>query len=195
MVTARQGLGAAARTSSAHPPAASANQRRAENRAMANGAPRCPSFFGESLTLTGTNGATLLAAAAGPWQQRPSNARLVNSVVESTCTACFDASTTAINSTLLPPGAWAGAGGNNIELADAMLGPLADNGGPTQTRLPLVGSPVIDAGDNALLSAGATTDQRGLLRICGRAVDLGAVEGESLARYRWWDVKCWQLLG
>ncbi len=30
---------------------------------------------------------------------------------------------------------------------DPMLGPLADNGGPTQTRALLVGSPAIDAGD------------------------------------------------
>jgi hypothetical protein len=42
--------------------------------------------------------------------------------------------------------------------ADPMLGPLADNGGPTQTRGLLPGSAAIDQG---LVGAGETTDQRG----------------------------------
>jgi hypothetical protein len=54
---------------------------------------------------------------------------------------------------------------------DPALGPLADNGGPTPTRLPDVGSPVIDAGATSLAS-----DQRGLPRPSGSAADLGAVE-------------------
>ena len=41
---------------------------------------------------------------------------------------------------------------------DPMLGPLQDNGGPTQTHAFLPGSPAIDAGDNADCPA---TDQRG----------------------------------
>lgn len=46
-----------------------------------------------------------------------------------------------------------GAGGvGNLLDVDAMLGPLADNGGPTLTHLPLDGSPLIDAGDPALLT-------------------------------------------
>ena len=40
---------------------------------------------------------------------------------------------------------------------DPLLGPLADNGGPTLTHAPLPGSPAIDKGN----SFGATTDQRG----------------------------------
>ena len=58
------------------------------------------------------------------------------------------------------------------------LGPLADNGGPTQTMALLPGSAAIDAGDNALVPAGLSTDQRGrgYARISGRAVDLGAFE-------------------
>ena len=42
---------------------------------------------------------------------------------------------------------------------DPLLGPLADNGGPTQTMALLPGSPAIDAG---LAMAGVTTDQRGV---------------------------------
>ena len=45
-----------------------------------------------------------------------------------------------------------------------LLGPLADNGGPTQTHALLAGSPAIDSGSNALVDAGVTTDQRGEAR-------------------------------
>src|SRR5262249_15820486 len=44
--------------------------------------------------------------------------------------------------------------------ANPMLGPLADNGGPTETMKLLTGSPAIDAG----VASGATFDQRGRLR-------------------------------
>ena len=58
-----------------------------------------------------------------------------------------------------------------------MLGPLQDNGGPTETHLPLTGSPVIDAGSpDCPLPA---TDQRGVARPEGAACDIGAVEVEA----------------
>jgi hypothetical protein len=64
--------------------------------------------------------------------------------------------------------------GNTANPVDPMLAPLADNGGPTQTRLPLIGSPAVDS---ALATANSpTTDQRGVLRPFGPASDLGAVE-------------------
>lgn len=66
------------------------------------------------------------------------------------------------------------AGIGNLQGIGAQLGPLADNGGPTFTHLPLVGSPVIDAGDPAITGAPAT-DQRGQARIVG-IIDMGAVE-------------------
>ncbi|HEX4796106.1 MAG TPA: choice-of-anchor Q domain-containing protein [Humisphaera sp.] len=59
---------------------------------------------------------------------------------------------------------------------NAKLGPLANNGGPTQTLLPLAASPAIDHGSNALIPTGITTDQRGLPRIINGVVDIGAVE-------------------
>src|SRR5205807_1418021 len=68
-------------------------------------------------------------------------------------------------------------------LADPKLAStLADNGGPTQTLLPLAMSPAIDAG-----SAGGCTDQllnpllvdqRGVKRPIGSFCDIGAVELE-----------------
>ncbi len=56
------------------------------------------------------------------------------------------------------------------------LGAPANNGGPTQTMLPLAGSPALNKGVNAKVPSGTTTDQRGFSRIQGTAVDVGAVE-------------------
>jgi hypothetical protein len=58
----------------------------------------------------------------------------------------------------------------------AKLGPLANNGGFTQTMLPLAGSPAIGAGNPAYIPAGITTDQRGDPRSINGAVDIGSVE-------------------
>ena len=73
-----------------------------------------------------------------------------------------------------------GVNGNIVGVTDPKLGPLADNGGPTQTMALLPGSPAIDAGSNALaVNADGTplmTDQRGLPRISNGTVDIGAYE-------------------
>ena len=59
---------------------------------------------------------------------------------------------------------------------DPLLGPLANNGGPTETMALLPGSPAIDAGNNSLIPSGIITDQRGYLRIYHGTVDIGAFE-------------------
>jgi len=66
-------------------------------------------------------------------------------------------------------------GGINRPVLDARLGPLANNGGATQTHAPLNGSPAINAGSNPV---GLTTDQRGAgyPRVLDNAPDVGAVE-------------------
>jgi hypothetical protein len=56
---------------------------------------------------------------------------------------------------------------------DPLLGPLQNNGGPTQTLALLPGSPAINAGGNTYATA---TDQRGFARIVGGAIDIGAFE-------------------
>ncbi|KPK80712.1 MAG: hypothetical protein AMJ81_11530, partial [Phycisphaerae bacterium SM23_33] len=73
--------------------------------------------------------------------------------------------------------------GTAAEPLDPMLGPLADNGGPTLTHAVLPGSPVIDTGsDGRANDAGLTTDQRGLPRFKDAnddqvpTVDIGAFE-------------------
>ncbi len=61
-----------------------------------------------------------------------------------------------------------------------LLAPLADFGGPTQTMALLSGSPAIDAGNNALIPGGITTDQRGFARIASSTVDIGAYEAQPI---------------
>ena len=69
-----------------------------------------------------------------------------------------------------------GAGGSLIGV-DPLLGPLANNGGDTQTFSLLPGSPALDAGNNATCLA---TDQRGVARPQGPACDIGAYEVAKL---------------
>ena len=64
---------------------------------------------------------------------------------------------------LVPPG--------DLPGVDPLLGPLANNGGPTQTHALLPDSPAIDAGDDG---AAPATDQRGLPRV--GTSDIGAFE-------------------
>ncbi len=61
-----------------------------------------------------------------------------------------------------------------------MLGPLADNGGPTLTHALLPGSPAIDAGDN---TDAPEWDQRGpgFPRIVNGTIDIGAFEVQNTA--------------
>lgn len=84
------------------------------------------------------------------------------------------------------------SGGNNVDNANScgfaaagdlpstnpLLGPLQNNGGPTQTHALLAGSPAINAGNNALCPA---TDQRGNPRPVGPACDIGAFEAALLS--------------
>jgi hypothetical protein len=66
------------------------------------------------------------------------------------------------------------AAGADLVVADAMLAPLADNGGPTDTHDLLPGSPAIDAGSPGCPPPDA--DQRGVARPQGADCDIGAVE-------------------
>jgi hypothetical protein len=66
-----------------------------------------------------------------------------------------------------------GVNGNLVGVANPRLGPLASNGGPTPTVRLLPGSAALDAG---LTVAEVTTDQRGVARPVGAALDIGAYE-------------------
>ena len=77
--------------------------------------------------------------------------------------------------------------GTSASPLDAKLGPLAYNGGQTQTMALLAGSPAIDAGNSSLAvapdSTPLTADQRGVpfARISGAAVDMGAYESQTVS--------------
>lgn len=66
------------------------------------------------------------------------------------------------------------------ENKDPMIGPLANNGGPTRTHAPLLGSPAIDrviaANCTTAAAVTVTADQRGAPRPTGTDCDIGAHE-------------------
>jgi hypothetical protein len=67
-------------------------------------------------------------------------------------------------------------------VSNPLLGPLQNNGGPTQTHALLAGSPAIDA-----VTSGCPpppTDQRGVLRPQGAACDIGAYELGAISAAR-----------
>jgi hypothetical protein len=70
---------------------------------------------------------------------------------------------------------------DQTHVADPLLGPLADNGGPTLTHELLLGSPAIDAGDPAAMAGMGNVpefDQRGAPfdRVAAARIDIGSFE-------------------
>ena len=76
--------------------------------------------------------------------------------------------------------AFVGGPGDQSGVGDVQLGALADNGGPTQTLLPLGTSPVAGAVPAAACTVFAV-DQRGVTRPTGTDCEAGAVEIEEPA--------------
>jgi hypothetical protein len=66
---------------------------------------------------------------------------------------------------------------------DPHLGPLQDNGGPTQTHALFLGSPALNKGDSSLLNS---TDQRGTVRVSSfsHGIDIGAFQTEDAFQFR-----------
>lgn len=83
------------------------------------------------------------------------------------------AGSVTVISSVIQGGCPAGVTCIGVIASDPLLGPLQDNGGPTQTMLPADASPAIDSGYNASCAA---TDQRGVPRPQGNECDIGAVE-------------------
>jgi hypothetical protein len=71
--------------------------------------------------------------------------------------------------------------GAGVLNTNPLLGPLANNGGPTLTLALLAGSPAINAGDNSV-AIGLTNDQRGagFPRVALGSVDIGAYEFQGM---------------
>ena len=76
---------------------------------------------------------------------------------------CDGAVNTSSGASLESPGNTCGfdAGSDQTGVADPLIGPLADNGGGTDTYMPSAGSPLVDTGVNGLCPA---QDQRGVAR-------------------------------
>ena len=113
-----------------------------------------------------------------------------NSAGDETFADCFD-SPTSQGHNLMGAGTGCPSNGTGDRTVDpttvftTVIGPLQNNGGPTQTHALLPGSPAIDAGDAVCTDANnkpLTTDQRGKTRSVDgngdgrRACDIGAVE-------------------
>jgi hypothetical protein len=108
-------------------------------------------------TIVADNHASLIV----PDVRGPFNSQGHNLIGQSECTdGCFT------NEDLV---------GTTANPIDPMLGPLANNGGPTLTHALLEGSPAIDKG---VAVEGITTDQRGFARPQGTAPDIGSFESE-----------------
>lgn len=77
---------------------------------------------------------------------------------------------------------WTSTGAGNLVGLDPLLGPLTNNGGATFTRrLPPL-SPAVNAGDSSFAGDPAT-DQRGVARVQGGRIDIGAFELANTALY------------
>jgi len=79
------------------------------------------------------------------------------------------------------------AKGDREDAGDPGLGALADNGGPTQTMLPLATSPLVNfipvaacGGGDALAGFAVVDDQRGIARPQDVGCEIGSVELEAL---------------
>lgn len=74
--------------------------------------------------------------------------------------------------------------GSDLINVDPQLGPLQNNGGPTETMATSPSSPALEHGDLGFNANGfeppMTTDQRGSLRIAGGRLDIGAYENSSV---------------
>jgi len=143
-----------------------------ENVTVSGNAPDQIHVYSEDVTLQHVTvvGAGGVGLAAGSFDSTPILS-IWNSVIDAP-TGCTFASTSPTldfhtNATS------DGTCGFSDVLPDPMLGPLADNGGPTRTRLPLSGSGLIDTG---ALADCLPSDQRGVARPIGSDCDLGAVE-------------------
>jgi len=132
---------------------------------------------GDRTTITGSM--VLSQAPAGACTGAPPTSGGGN-IGDDSCglTAVTDRPATQPSPTLVPgASAMPGVQPSSAPGTDAwawLVGPLADNGGPTLTRLPVEGSIAVDA--TAGVAGCPAVDQRGVPRPQGPACDAGAVE-------------------
>jgi predicted outer membrane repeat protein len=167
----------------------------ADNTAVGKGG----GIFENSATATWLGADTIAfnqAASGGGLYAKSGNAYLQNTIVaQNTITGSSTASDITgtlklanCYNNLIGTGGTGGittAQGNQINVANPGLEPLASNGGLTQTIMLQSTSPAINAGSNAKATiinsaiGGLATDQRGLTRTVGGTVDIGSVEVQA----------------
>ena len=116
---------------------------------------------------TGANG------TAGGAVQADGNSPLIDNILASNSPTNCSGTVTDLGHNLSSDGSSAFTNTSSLKNTSPLLGPLANNGGPTLTMALLPGSPAIDAGDDA---AAPRTDQRGYPRPFSLAADIGAFE-------------------
>lgn len=137
-----------------------------------------------ALTLTFST----LSSNTAPWGGGVANEGAVTtkaSVVASQygghdCALVSGSSTTSSGRSLDSDGSCALNGAGDLSNQNPQLGALANNGGPTFSHLPAVGSPLVDGIPNGTVGfcdgSVVTVDQRGLARPQGAGCDIGAVD-------------------
>jgi hypothetical protein len=140
--------------------------------AQANGSAANIQFDGESSTLT-TFGTVIALPVQGP------NCSIDADIIKS-FDALTDTESLGYNYSDDESCGLTGTG-DRQGAADPQLLPLGANGGPTETRPPAEGSPLVDGvALDACHPEGIATDQRGVVRPQRTACDVGAVELEAL---------------
>jgi predicted outer membrane repeat protein len=143
--------------------------------------------FGSNPTLINVTFSSNTATTSGGaiYNTESSNPTIINSILYGNPGGEIfnENNSTPVVTYSIVQGGYLGTGNLN---ADPQLHALTNNGGPTQTRALGVGSPAIDAGNNASCPV---TDQRGVARPQGSHCDIGAYEDEfgSMIHYVKWD--------
>lgn len=121
--------------------------------------------------------------SAGSWQSGDKQVTLINTIVANSVGGIDCAAVTSLGGITVPlrdeghnivsDSSAVMTNATTLRNTDPLLGPLANNGGPTWTAAPLVGSLAINHADNI---AAPNIDQRGFWRPYGSASDIGAHE-------------------
>ncbi len=180
--------------------------------AMRDGSIENSTISGNSAEVAGSgllaSGSSAVSATTIAWNMTTGTAAAVESVESGNPAAATIEATLVANTAGGACGSGIVSGGHNIASdntcsgftavadmtnTDPLLGPLADNGGPTMTHALLPGSPAIDTGDNGNCPA---TDQRGFSRPAdgdgnGAAIcDIGAYEASGAPPLKRGDIDC-----
>lgn len=125
-------------------------------------------------TASGTGGGIYVAAATITVDQTivGDNTATTDNDLANDPDGSFDVRFSLIES---PGAAVINDNGGNVLNQDPQLGPLQNNGGPTETHLPANTSPAVNAGDPAFVPPPAM-DQRGFARVADGRIDMGSVE-------------------